>query len=304
MTINSDIKQEVRNFYDSVGWQEIGDGLYQNARYEDLRPVSQEYLHRCHTRVSRHLPDTGRFMLDAGSGPIQYPEYLTYSDGFQYRVCLDISHRALTEARKRIGGHGLFVVGDVAKPPFRSGVFEGVVSLHTVHHLPAEEHGAAFRGFERVAVDGGKIAVVYSWGADSPFMRLFQPLIGLANRLIKLYRRVRGLGGSPGDLIEGATPEAARLLKTPGTFTFKHDFRAIREELSDLCQFEILVWRSVSPAFLRAFIHRPLLGKVWLRMLFWLEELFPRFLGRIGQYPLIVYSKPVHEPVNSERASR
>ncbi len=41
----SEVKQEVREFYDQVGWQVVGEDLYQNARYEDLRPVSQEYIH-------------------------------------------------------------------------------------------------------------------------------------------------------------------------------------------------------------------------------------------------------------------
>ncbi|MEJ2013580.1 MAG: hypothetical protein P8X64_15315, partial [Anaerolineales bacterium] len=72
--VDADVKQSVKEFYDSVGWRGIGEGLYQNARYEDLRPVSREYIHRCHLRVSRHLPESGRFLLDAGSGPIQYPE--------------------------------------------------------------------------------------------------------------------------------------------------------------------------------------------------------------------------------------
>ncbi len=63
-------------------------------------------------------PGPGRFLLDAGSGPIQYPEYLTYSDGYRYRVCVDISAVALVEARRRIGKQGLFVVADVSALPF------------------------------------------------------------------------------------------------------------------------------------------------------------------------------------------
>lgn len=147
MSRTEDVKQEVRAFYDSVGWQQIGEGLYQNARYEDLRPVSQEYLHRCHLRVLDHLAPEGRFLLDAGSGPIQYPEYLSYSQGYQRRVCVDISHTALVAARDRIGDHGLYVVADVAHLPLKAASMDGLVSLHTVHHLPAEEHLPAFEGF-------------------------------------------------------------------------------------------------------------------------------------------------------------
>ena len=95
-------KQQVREFYDQVGWSQAGDGLYQNARYEDLRPVSREYVHNCHMRVKRHLAPTGDILLDAGSGPVQWPEYLTFSENYRYRLCADISLTALKEARKRL----------------------------------------------------------------------------------------------------------------------------------------------------------------------------------------------------------
>ena len=131
------VKQQVRQFYDQVGWQKVAGDLYQNARYEDLRPVSAEYIHRCHLRVGRSLSPSGRYLLDAGSGPVQYAEYLTYSRGYAYRVCADISMLAVQEARRRLGGHALCVVADVANLPFAAGVFDGAVSLHTLHHLPS-----------------------------------------------------------------------------------------------------------------------------------------------------------------------
>src|SRR5512145_2861194 len=138
------VKQRVRQFYDRVGWQTVADGTYQNARYEDLRPVSSEYIRRCHLRVKRFLKPSGQFLLDAGSGPVQYAEYLTYSEGYARRVCVDISIVALQEARQRIGEHGLFVVADVANLPFKAEPFEGIVSLHTLHHLPLEEQEKAY----------------------------------------------------------------------------------------------------------------------------------------------------------------
>ena len=96
-------KQQVREFYDQIGWSQVSGGLYQNARYEDLRPVSREYIHKCHLRVNRYLAAQGDLFLDAGSGPVQWPEYLTYSAGYRYRVCADISITALKEARTRLG---------------------------------------------------------------------------------------------------------------------------------------------------------------------------------------------------------
>ena len=82
--------------------------------------------------------------MDLGCGPIQYPEYLTYSEKFKYRLCCDISLTALLEARKRIGDHGLFVVGDAANLPFAPETVDGVVSLHTLHHLELPDQRKAW----------------------------------------------------------------------------------------------------------------------------------------------------------------
>ncbi|HNB52769.1 MAG TPA: class I SAM-dependent methyltransferase, partial [Anaerolineales bacterium] len=159
------MKNNVRQFYDQIGWSQVDDGgeegpRYQNARYEDLRSVSQEYIHKCHLRVNRHLSKTGKYLLDAGSGPIQYPEYLTYSEGYQYRVCADMSITALIEARKKIGERGLFVVSDIANLPFKKDAFDGVVTLHTIHHLPLSEHARAYEGLYRVLIPGRSAVVV------------------------------------------------------------------------------------------------------------------------------------------------
>ena len=275
------VKAEVRAYYESVGWSQIGEGLYQNARYEDLRPVSREYIQRCHRRVGRHLPAVGKMLLDAGSGPIQYPEYLEYSRGFRYRVCLDISRRALVEARRRIGDHGLFVQGDLAALPFVAGAFDALVSLHALHHVPADEQAAALGEFARVTAPAGLAAVVYSWGDRSGWMAFFRPLIRMASALQSWLLGRRRVG-----IAHGTASVAA--LSAAGSHTFKHDFTWMTAAIDALGGGEIRVWRSVGTAFLRALIHRPLLGGQLLRLLYSFEEHAPRWFGRHGMYPLIL----------------
>ena len=299
MTTETEVKAQVRQFYDAVGWKQIGEGVYQNARYEDLRPVSREYIHHCHLRLGKYLPPTGRLLLDAGSGPIQYPEYLEYSRGFQRRVCLDISRLALVEARTRIGEHGLFVVGDIANLPFRAEVFDGLVSLHTVHHLPAEEHQHAFIEFYRVLGPGGKAAVVYSWGSRSPLMRLAAMPIALAFGAQRLYGRLRR--GRRSETEFERSLAAAGPAGASSTFTYKHDYRWVTRNLGVLPGLEVRVWRTVSTSFLRAFIHRRLLGQAWLRWWHWCEERAPRLLGRLGQYPVILFARPATHGRSEER---
>ncbi|NPV57092.1 MAG: class I SAM-dependent methyltransferase, partial [Anaerolineae bacterium] len=268
------IQDSVQDFYDRVGWQKGADDLYQNARYEDLRPVSREYIHRCHLRVGRHLPPGGDMLLDAGSGPVQYEEYLTYSAGYRKRVCLDISIVALQEARQRLGDQGEYVVADVARLPFASAVFDGAVSLHTLHHLSEDEQLHAYREIHRVLMPDRRAVVVNGW-TYSPLMRFFQPLVAVMEWVGIAIARLRGKPTPT-----KPTGKAAGQQERPtGTFVRKLDARRLRDQLDPIMPYEIRAWRSVSVRFLRAVIHAPLAGKYWLRLLFWLEERFPRWFG-------------------------
>ena len=292
MNDGADVKRKVREFYDTFGWKPLAEGLYHDARYEDLRPVSREYVRRCRLRVIPHLPPTGRYLLDGGSGPIQYSEYLEYSHGYRYRVCLDISHLALREARSRIGDHGLFVVGDISKLPFKADVFAGVVSMHVVYHLPREEQASTFREFFRVLRPSGKGVIVYSWGDHSTLMRLARVPVWIASRLLKVYSRVRyGRQRIKDALGQGTDTDEMKVVQAPSLFSFKYDYPWLQQQAGHLPGFDVRVWRTASSAFLRAFIHRLLFGQFWLKVLYWLEERAPRLLGRVGQYPMVLFEK-------------
>ncbi len=279
---NQDTKQDVRKFYNQIGWQKVSEGTYQNAQYEDLRPVSRGYIHKCHLRVNRHLKSAGKYLLDAGSGPIQYPEYLTYSKEYQYRVCLDISIVALKEARERIGSsHGLFVVADVANLPFRNDVFDGIVSLHTLHHLTVSDYVPAYKNLKRVLKKNCTAVVVNGWG-ESMLMRWFnKPILVMEKLFHKFPPSSKQVKKNDGDIFK----------KPKGTFVNKLNAQRLRDLLGANFSISISVWRSVSVRFLRAMIHPFLFGRIWLWILFGLEELFPAFFGEKGQYPLITFTK-------------
>ena len=273
--MTNETKQKVREFYDEIGWMQEDDGNYQNARYEDLRPVSREYIHKTRLRVMNGLISTGRFMLDAGSGPVQYEEYKTYSAGYEKRVCLDISIQALREARTRIGDHGLFVVGDLANLPFKKDAFDGAVSMHAIHHLALPEHPRAYAEIHRVLAPGRTAAIVNGW-SDPLISRMAEPFIGL-------LRKVTGRDAKKKK--EWLSEDAPA-----GTFVEKMSPAWLKREIGSKMTIELKPWRGLSTRILRNFI-RPFGGRAFLKFIFWLEGVFPKFFAENGQYPLIVVKK-------------
>jgi SAM-dependent methyltransferase len=290
----SGVRQEVREFYDQVGWQSMGETTYQNARYEDLRLVTRRYIHDCHLRVARYLSSSGFYFLDAGSGPIQYPEYLEYSRDYRYRVCADISMTALHEARKRIGDHGLYVLADIANLPFKEDCFDGIVSLHTIHHLAEIEQLQAYLELYRVLARQRTAVVVNGWSKSS-ILSIFEPLIRLANWIRSQVDRENRLerGGSLSGSGNGRRGERTHSgeSRPKGTFSSHNDLDWVRRQVASRIPVEIYVWRTVSVRFTRALIHPRLAGASMLRFLYALEERFPKFFGEHGKYPLILIQK-------------
>jgi len=283
----NEIKDQVRHFYDQVGWIKDDNQNYQNAQYEDLRPISREYIHRCHLRVNRYLQPDGKYFLDAGSGPVQYVEYLTYSQGYQYRVCLDISFTALIEARRQIKDHGFYVLADVSKLPFRKDVFSGEVSLHTLHHLEIEAQNLAYRELHRCLKAGCTAVIVNGW-KHSWLMEKLNPLIVLMEKLQQKNKRNH----------RKITEELPSKIETDSnrqqpkrTFVQEINAELLKNTFQGEFPLEIFVWRSVSVRFLRAMIQPWNAGKIWLKLIYWLEEHFPIFMGENGSYPLIVVEK-------------
>lgn len=274
-----DVKSQVQKFYDDLGWSKQEGDFVDAVLFEDLRPVSRDYIHNCHLRVKEYIHPSGRFLLDAASGPVQYPEYLEYSRGYKIRVCVDISRQALVHARKRLGANGLYILADVASLPFQTDSMDGFVSLHTIYHVDQQKQEQAIRELHRVLKPGTTGVIVYSWGNQSP----------LTKSTVNLVRFFRYLPGRILRFLLGrrppAVPQQDRLF-----YSHMHN-KDWFDKISWGFPLEILVWRTPSVDFLKMFIHPWLFGKPFLRLLYRLEQKFPHFFGRYGHYPLIIVRK-------------
>lgn len=292
----------VMRFYDEIGWQRGKHGSFQDAeKFEDLRPVSREYIHRCHLRVNRYIERPGRFLLDVGSGPIQYDEYLTYSEGYDVRICADVSFLALKEAKVKLGDRGAYVQCDITQLPFKRESVDGFVCLHTIYHVHASRQALAFQELERLLVPGRTGVVVYTWHHHCRAMRFLTAKVDviesmkgilrsiLPRRIVLFLKNAVNAGseeGPPRDVSSGHSKK-----KGPVLYGYPHSYAWFQEHVASSGHWETLAWRSVSVPFLRRFVHPLLFGRFLLAVLYRGENAFPRFFGRFGQYPMMVCTK-------------
>jgi SAM-dependent methyltransferase/uncharacterized protein YbaR (Trm112 family) len=285
-------KIAIQSFYDQIGWKADEKGDFEDAvLWEDLRPVSADYIHKCHLRVKRYLRPAGNYFLDVASGPVQYPEYLTYSKDYQHRICMDISIRALREARKRVGAQGIYILGDITNLPLRDNALDAVVSLHTIYHVPQDEQAKAFEELYRVLKPGRSGAIVYTFSTA--------PLITAGAAPARWWKKART--SAPIRFIKNllgrkevpASAKAARPRDDLGGAPFYFKAHPLKFFTSRKWSFpvDIVVWRSMNIWFMRTYIHPRRFGKLLLAIIYRLEEFFPRFMGRQGPYPMFVLRK-------------
>jgi ubiquinone/menaquinone biosynthesis C-methylase UbiE len=269
----------LQRFYDDVGWQPHEERFTDAKLFEDLRPVSADYIHRCHLRVRDHLPPSGELLLDAGCGAVQFPEYVAYQDGFRKRLCVDISLGALKQARGRLGERAIYVQDDIARLPIADQSVDAAVSLHTIYHIPAELQEQAFLELHRVLKPGGRAVIVYSW-AQTQLWRVLHAPIAIKLRVQRLGARLRH--GS------GIDEQAAR--ERAGFHFLPHSAAWFLSRQWPFAP-RILVWRLASVPALKLYVHRWLGGRWLLRALFRAENRWPKRLGLRASYPLIVIDR-------------
>ncbi len=275
-TISAD-KQLVKNFYDEKGWFANEEGNYEDAViFEDLREVSKDYIKKCHDRVRRFLNPSGKYMLDAASGALQFQDYLQYSENYQFRICVDFSFQALLEAKRKLGDKGICVLCDMTNMPFKNDMIDGFISLNTIYHIPKDEQVIAMKELYRVLAPKGKGVIVYEWFKHSPWMNVgllpFRAAVFTKNRLNAAFSKLAGKR-APKKML----------------YFYAHPYEYFKKNLP--FSFQLKVWRSISVPFMKYYIHAPLFGKQILNWLYNKEEREPEKCGLKGEYPIFVFEK-------------
>lgn len=272
----SDDKKLVKDFYDNRGWHTTDKGDYEDADiFEDLRPFAQDYIKKCHDRVSRFLNPSGTYMMDAASGALQYPDYLQYSANYKYRICVDMSFQGLSECKRKLGDKAICLLCDMTNLPIKDNQIEGFVSLNTIYHIPKDEQIKAITEMYRALKSGGKGVVVYDWYKHSPWMNVsLLPFRGFAYIRNKIKAIVSGAQGK----------KPSKML-----YFYAHPYEYFKQHLP--IPFKLACWRSISVPFMKVYTHSWLFGKQILQSIYNKEEKQPEVCGLKGEYPMFVFEK-------------
>ena len=266
--------QLLEDFYEDFGWKKNSNNQYNDAEvFEDLREISQAYVHKCHMRVKNFLPSSGKYLLDAASGPIQFKEYLEYSKDYTYHVCMDLSPRALREAKRKLGDRGIYILGNIANMPLQNEKIDAAISLNTIYHIPQEQQLNAFKEIHRVLIPGGPGVIVYEWGRYSY----------LTNLLVLPYKIKTHIDKWVLKLVP-------KLREQPDIYFHAHQQGYFSEAKLGF-KIKTYVWRSLSVPFMKMYIHKSFFGKQFLNLIYKLEEHYPAVAGNLGEYPMFYLKK-------------
>jgi SAM-dependent methyltransferase len=224
----------------------------------------------------------GRLLLDVASGAIPHPEYLDFSRNYAVRICVDFSIRALREARLKLGGRGLYLLGDITRLPLASDSIDTVISLHTVYHVPQAQQTSAVDEIFRVTKPGGRAVVVYTWDSSAAMAAVFR----LRGMLGWVRRRLQHRGAPAPDV---GAPSADAM---PSLYFQPQNYAWFARDLAARHRARLRVWGALSTTFQTRFLSDGARGRWLVAVVRWAENCFPWLAGRFGQYPMFVIDKP------------
>lgn len=271
----SELKGEqaaTKRFYDTFGWAPDEDGALGDTKaFVDTREAPRAYARGSMRRLGeRYFSGGGRFILDAGSGPLIDEEVVRFGDRFDHFICTDLSTRALNAAREKLGDRGVYLKSDITNLPIEDDVVDAITCNHVIYQLPMNMQAAAFRELWRVLKPGGVAVIVYWWSdAKLPW------------RLERLARMLPMRGpGEPGTDVE--LPELPHNTRPRSWFEAKSWPFAYKYD----------VFRTVPELFTRTYIPDDWRGRAFLSALQTMQAVAPGYCGKHGHMPAIVIRKP------------
>lgn len=268
----------VQDFYEDFGWKRDAEGRFHDSRlFIEQKTAVEGYYLKTMQRLQQFLQPSGDYLLDVASGPVFQPENQALSNNFKKRICVDLSFRALAEARRNIGDEkGIFIQGDISKLPLIDGLCDNAMSIHTLYHVPRELQEAAVKELLRVTKPGANVIILYNWAWHSWLMNVLLFPVRLVKAAKRLYRYF--------------TVSANERWLSGGLYFYPHTpawFERIGREQGVQVSFSSLT--SIHQDFVKYYVHDGFGGASLLRFVLKMEQRFPNCLGRHGAFGYVVY---------------
>lgn len=272
-------KKRVFEYYNEIDYiiNENFSIYSDSAKWVDFRNVSSNYLKKSFIKAKDYLGRKGQYLLDVASGPIGLKEYIKLSENFSVRICVDISFKALIQAKWNLTNQeGIFICADIANLPLKENTCDAVLCQHTLYHVPKDEQGKAVEEMYRVAKPNSKIVIVYSQFYHSWLMNI--TLLP-----VQIYRIARHFAGKAFVQLRPASK--------PRLYFYPHSKQWFYSHFSFSQNIETYCWRSLNKYFLKIFVHKHLGGEKLLNWISQLETKHSKWIGKIGEYPMYVITK-------------
>lgn len=263
------MSKNVESFYNKKGWQFINGVSHDAQINENLTEVASNYVKKIRLRI-RDSIGKGNVLLDIGCGPIQYPEYVAFSENFAKRVCVDLSKEALEIAKKRITGPADFIEGDyLSLNALPDSPFDAAILINVLYHVEKDLQAEVVNKILNDLKIQGVLAIVYS-NPKSFSSRLTQLLLRTRNGMRKRNSNHK-----------------YQIAENPIYF-YRHPLK-FWENFQSSAKVEVFAWRTFSPQLEKALFKKWFFGKLLLNLLFKIEEF--KFWERISEYQLIILTK-------------
>ena len=270
----------VKDFYEDYGWKRDEAGRFHDSvLFIEQKTAVEEYYLTTMQRLSQFLNPQGRYLLDVASGPVFQPENQAFSANFDKRICVDITFRALVEARRNIGDEkGIFINGDITNLPLVDGICDNAMSIHTLYHVPRELQETAVKELVRVSKPGANVIILYNWAWHSWLMNLLLLPVRIVKAVKRVYRYL--------------TVSAKERWLSGGLYFYPHTpawFERIGRELNLKVSFSTLT--SIHQDVVKYYVHDRFGGAALLRFVKKMEQKHPKYLGRHGAFAFVVLKK-------------